>query len=601
MCLFFNPFLNFITLMRTMLRRSGREWAGLIFLLISLPVFSQEPAAAPAPPDAPPAPLPLEAVPPPAAPSTAPDWAPGTSPVAAPAARRVRRVDRDSDVVFAFNRDARHGVGTDKPDAVVAVGGSCQVEGEVGDAVVAVLGDARVSGNVGESVVAVFGNVYIDSTTDSVVAVLGGVELGPKAVVKHVVSVGGPVVRHPGSQVLGALNELAVVSELPDYTGFRAWVRKCFFWGRPLGIGDDLGWAWTVAGIFLAGYVLFAVVFPRGVERCVETLDTRPGRSLFAAIVSLILTPVVAVILSLTVVGFFLAVALIVFAIAFGKAAVLGWLGRRMMRGLGLSSAQEATALAVLVGGLLVTAIYLIPAAGLMAWMLILIMAHGVGVYTLLLGLRRPRAAGPLPPPFAAPQGEPRPLTGQTAFPSGQAAGVTPGAVGETMGLAAQYAATSGSSASGLEVPLGEAVPLPPPVATVAHSSSVVAGSIYVRAGFWIRMAALAIDIIVVGAISMLVSVGSLFLLILAAYGAVMWKMKGTTIGGIVCGLKVVRQDDRPLDWTVAVVRALGCFLSLVVAGLGFIWVAFDEEKQSWHDKIAGTLVVRLPSGVSLV
>ena len=57
-----------------------------------------------------------------------------------------------------------------------------------------------------------------------------------------------------------------------------------------------------------------------------------------------------------------------------------------------------------------------------------------------------------------------------------------------------------------------------------------------------------------------------------------MWKYKGTTIGGIICGLKVVRLDDRELDWPTAVVRALGCFLSMAVAGLGFLWVVFDSE-----------------------
>ena len=59
--------------------------------------------------------------------------------------------------------------------------------------------------------------------------------------------------------------------------------------------------------------------------------------------------------------------------------------------------------------------------------------------------------------------------------------------------------------------------------------------------------------------------------------------------------------DHRELDWTTAIVRAVSCFLSLVAAGLGFIWVAFDDEKQSWHDKIAGTTVVRVPKGVSLL
>jgi len=68
-----------------------------------------------------------------------------------------------------------------------------------------------------------------------------------------------------------------------------------------------------------------------------------------------------------------------------------------------------------------------------------------------------------------------------------------------------------------------------------------------------------------------------------------------------VCGLRVVRLDERELDWPTTVVRALGCFLSLAVAGLGFVWVVFDPERQSWHDKIAGTVVVRAPKGASLV
>jgi uncharacterized RDD family membrane protein YckC len=38
----------------------------------------------------------------------------------------------------------------------------------------------------------------------------------------------------------------------------------------------------------------------------------------------------------------------------------------------------------------------------------------------------------------------------------------------------------------------------------------------------------------------------------------------------------------------------------LAVAGLGFIWIVFDDAKQAWHDKIAGTVVVRVPKGVPL-
>ncbi|MBX5463192.1 MAG: RDD family protein [Steroidobacteraceae bacterium] len=115
-------------------------------------------------------------------------------------------------------------------------------------------------------------------------------------------------------------------------------------------------------------------------------------------------------------------------------------------------------------------------------------------------------------------------------------------------------------------------------------------------------MAALLIDTVLVAVLlNLLIDGDSAMLIILAGYGAVMWKLKGTTIGGIVFGLKVVRVDGRPIDWATATVRALSCFLSLVVAGLGFIWIAFDPGRQAWHDKIAGTAVVRVPKGVSLL
>jgi len=81
----------------------------------------------------------------------------------------------------------------------------------------------------------------------------------------------------------------------------------------------------------------------------------------------------------------------------------------------------------------------------------------------------------------------------------------------------------------------------------------------------------------------------------------VMWKVKATTIGGIVFDLRVARLDSRPLDWPTVCVRALGCVLSLCALGLGFIWIAVDSGRQAWHDKLAGTIVVRVPKGTPLV
>ena len=65
--------------------------------------------------------------------------------------------------------------------------------------------------------------------------------------------------------------------------------------------------------------------------------------------------------------------------------------------------------------------------------------------------------------------------------------------------------------------------------------------------------------------------------------------------------LRLVRLDGRPLDWQTAVVRVLGAVVSLVPLGLGFFWASWDTEFQAWHDRIAGTTVVKPERRVSLV
>jgi uncharacterized RDD family membrane protein YckC len=48
-----------------------------------------------------------------------------------------------------------------------------------------------------------------------------------------------------------------------------------------------------------------------------------------------------------------------------------------------------------------------------------------------------------------------------------------------------------------------------------------------------------------------------------------------------------------PLTTGQAIGRYFGYFVSAIPFGLGLIWVAFDSKKQGWHDKMAGTVVVR--------
>ena len=93
----------------------------------------------------------------------------------------------------------------------------------------------------------------------------------------------------------------------------------------------------------------------------------------------------------------------------------------------------------------------------------------------------------------------------------------------------------------------------------------------------------------------------ALFIPCAVAYFTAMWSWKGTTIGGLIFGHKVVRTDGRPVEISVALVRSLLSIFSCMIVFLGCMWAGWDREKQTWHDKIAGTVVVKMPRGFALI
>lgn len=126
--------------------------------------------------------------------------------------------------------------------------------------------------------------------------------------------------------------------------------------------------------------------------------------------------------------------------------------------------------------------------------------------------------------------------------------------------------------------------------------------SSFPKATLWQRLLAAILDLILISIAAGIVHLRPPFFLIVAlAYFVGMWTWRGTTIGGIVLKLKVVRPDGRPLTVVVALVRGLAAAFSAVVLFLGFLWIAWDKDKQGWHDKIAGTEVIRLPRSAPLV
>lgn len=84
----------------------------------------------------------------------------------------------------------------------------------------------------------------------------------------------------------------------------------------------------------------------------------------------------------------------------------------------------------------------------------------------------------------------------------------------------------------------------------------------------------------------------NLLLLVGVAYFVGFWST-GATPGQRILGLRVVTAAGTPPSVGRSLVRYLAAILSALVIFLGLIWVAFDPKKQSWHDKIAGTFVVR--------
>jgi uncharacterized RDD family membrane protein YckC len=475
-------------------------------------------------------------------------------------------------------------------DSVVSILGSSNVEGETGDAV-SILGNTRVTGRVLDSAVAVFGNTYVDgAVSGDVVAVMGNVELGPNAVVGHdVVAVGGTVHRDSAAAVHG--NVQSVGGPFGGFDWAHPWVRHCLLYGRPLAFADGVGWAWGLAFMFLGLYIGLALLFRDAVTRCVETFEARPGMTVVAALLAVLLIPVLFVLLFITVIGI-AAIPFVAFGLLcaglFGKAVMLAWIGRRC---LGKRSSQTHPALAVLIGGLIVLLLYVIPVLGFLIYKVLGLLGLGAVAYTVIGHARAKREArAPQAPSGGAPLGAA--AAGGAAFAAASAeaapAGATPGGA-EPAGTAPAGAAPAGT------VPAGAT---PPPAAPAAAAITAALP----RAGFWIRMMALLIDALLVGFLmGILHHIFNMELVVLAVYGAIMWKLRGSTIGGIVLDLQVVRLDGRPIDWETAIVRALGCFLSLVVAGVGFFWIAFDPGRQAWHDKIAGTAVVRVAKGVPLV
>jgi len=132
-------------------------------------------------------------------------------------------------------------------------------------------------------------------------------------------------------------------------------------------------------------------------------------------------------------------------------------------------------------------------------------------------------------------------------------------------------------------------------------------------AGFWIRTGAAIIDTILIIIIT--------FPILTAIYGTdywvseplnqgfwdillnyilpaiavvIFWVYKSATPGKMATKLTIVdaKTGEKPSTGQF-IGRYLGYYVSVIPLFLGIIWVGIDKRKQGWHDKLAGTVVIK--------
>jgi uncharacterized RDD family membrane protein YckC len=506
------------------------------------------------------------APPPPTAPSEVPAVTPPV-PDPAPPTPRNRRSSRDIirtgvDVVIAAGEEAHD---------IVVVGADLIVEGEVSGDVVVVGGTARIRGRVDGDVVNVGRGLWVEN---------GGLIEG------DAIGVGGGIVREDGATIRGHIGNYGAAA-LPRQQRDRImlFLNECVLLGRPLSF--KVGWVWMVWLTLLLLHALLAVMLPGATQATLRTMRERPGGTALLGLLGLPLILLTTTLIAATGIGL-LAVPFMllgtVFILAIGRVALLRLLGGRILATLGMMSSSPAAEF--FIGAILLTALFLVPFLGVITWMTFFLWALGGALMALFR--RDPR---------------PTPVAPATTLP-GQTQSTAPDPVSSPgmVGFAAASAACSNPSIhpDPIHNPAPPPDPIPPRIRPWSDADILSAP----RPGMGRRLLALVIDWLPILALAALIPDRlfgvrlddhdrTLRVMLGVAYYTWMLTRRSTTLGGMVMGLRVVRLDGRPMNRDVALVRALSAILSLLSLGIGWFWVAWDERRQAWHDRLAGTVVIR--------
>src|SRR5262245_63873267 len=344
--------------------------------------------------------------------------------------------------------------------------------------------------------------------------------------------------------------------------GVFTWITRGLLWGRP--IVPQLRWMWAAVIILFLVYLLVSLVFEKPVSEVADVLAHRPLSAFGVGLLVLLLIGPISVLLAVSIIGIAvvpLILCALLVAWVIGKVAGARWLGSSIIPG--IEDPRRHTVAAFVLGFVLITAAYMVPILGFVTWTMMGVFGLGASALAFVAAYRREN-----PPPVPREVG-PAPFN-PGVYQPGQEAKVS----SETSSVALEQPSST------------SAVSMPSVIGSLPHAS------------FRDRIAAGALDLILVVITWQFLNEirgGRAFFLLLLLYHIAFWTWKGTTVGGIICQLRIVRTDGSPLRFADALVRALSAIFSIVVLGLGMFWILRDPERQAWHDRIAGTYVVKVP------
>ncbi len=139
---------------------------------------------------------------------------------------------------------------------------------------------------------------------------------------------------------------------------------------------------------------------------------------------------------------------------------------------------------------------------------------------------------------------------------------------------------------------------------------------VYNLAGIISRAIALIIDIVLVSLVAFLAAATGIYLVngfnpgasesqdiffplyiilffLASTYFVFLHGYGGKTVGKMMMGIKLINNEGERVGFWEAFVRWLGYYVSAAFLFAGFLWSLIDSEYQTWHDKLAGTYVVK--------